>query len=335
MNEQQQKGDCLSIIVPIYNGEKRIKTCIDSILNQTYENIELILIDDGSVDASYEIVRDVLTRIPSGHMIVKLIRQENHGVAYARNYGISIASGAYLTFIDQDDYVLPDYCEHYMRTAGEKKADIVIGGFERITDEGKVSRRVVLKPAVWSKFVVTAPWAHIYKTEFIRENKIQFLSTGLGEDIYFNLTAYAYTERIAIQGDYSYRWVDNPKSVSNSKQNFISEKRDPLFLLESLKKRLPKENKLRQEYEEYFFMRYIVWYFSFTVKGSSWKDIVWMYERLMRWLRENYPDYRKNPNISMFRPKGDSLFIRISVWLFYVLERMGMMPGAFKLLAKK
>lgn len=360
-----KKEQKLSIIVPIYNGEKRIKRCIESILHQTYSNIELILIDDGSSDSSYEIAEDIIrTEKEAGREIV-LLRQENRGVASTRNYGISLASGEYVTFVDQDDYILPDYCERYMQAAGQgvtdirkrgagiapmqrrengvgqkeeepaKKygTDIVIGGFQRITDEGKITRTVALALEEWSKFVVTAPWAHIYRTAFIRENKIKFLSTGIGEDIYFNLCAYACTERIVIIRDTSYQWVDNPISVSNSKQNTINEKSNPLILLQALKKQLPKENKMGKEYEEYFFMRYIVWYFFFTIRGSRKKDAAAMYGRMMKWLRKYYPSYRKNPNIRLCRPKGDPFSIRAIVWLFYRLERFHMMPNALLFLA--
>lgn len=333
-NEKQ-----LSIIVPIYNGRQRIAKCIQSIFTQTYGNLELILLDDGSCDGSYEAaqnaVKEAIRETGNKTIQVKLLRQENKGVAYTRNYGISVASGSYLTFVDQDDYLLPEYCMTYMTTAQKTGADIVIGGYERITDEGEITRTVSLMPAEWSKFVVTAPWAHIYRTEFIRNNGIGFLPTGIGEDIYFNLVAYAHTDNINILRDHSYRWVDNPDSVSNSRQNFIHGKNNPLYLLSELKKRLPVENKLGREYEEYFFMRYIVWYLSFTVRGSGKKEVSGMYAELMGWLKEYYPSYRRNPNIRISRPKGDTLAIRAGVWLFYLLEKIGWLPMCLKLLAKK
>ena len=345
-----KKEKKLSIIIPMYNGKKRIKKCIQSIFAQTYPNLELILIDDGSGDDTYEMARKAVEEAEkaqreagtsqgeaaAGRTIeVRLLHQENHGVAYTRNYGISLASGEYVTFVDQDDYILPEYCAVYMQAAETSDADIVIGGFERITDEGKVTRTVRLKQAEWSKFIVTAPWAHIYRTEFIRENQIQFLSTGIGEDIYFNLVAYAYTDRITILPDHSYRWVDNPRSVSNSRQNSINVGSNPLYLLNALIKRLPGENKLGREYEEYFFMRYIVWYFSFTVRNSRKEDVKEMYFKLMEWLRKHFPEYRENPNIRISRPAGDPLAIRISVWLFYRLERLGLLPKCLELPAKK
>lgn len=331
----------LSIIIPIYNGKQRIKKCIQSIFAQTYPYLELILIDDGSTDGSYEEAERVVRAHNSDAenlnmgIEVKLFRQMNQGVARTRNYGIAVATGAYVTFIDQDDYILPDYCASYMQAAERSNSDIVIGGFRRITDAGKITRTVSLKPAEWSKFVVTAPWAHIYRTEFIKENRIQFLPAGIGEDIYFNLTAYAYTDAITILPDHSYMWVDNPRSVSNSRQNSINEKSNPLQLLNALMERLPEENKLGKEYEEYFFMRYIVWYFSFTIGGSKKEDVRKMYSELMEWLQKYFPKYRRNPNVRISRPAGDALTIRVSVWLFYGLERLGLLPKCLEIFASR
>lgn len=327
--------DKLSIILPMYNGEKRIKKCIRSIFAQSYQNLELILIDDGSSDNTNQMVQEVLKEPHADSIEIKYIKQENRGVASTRNHGISIATGSYITFIDQDDYILPEYCADYMKIAEKYEADIVVGGFQRIADEGMIKRTVTLEQAEWSKFVVTAPWAHIYRTEFIRTNQIEFLTTGIGEDIYFNLTAYAYTQKIEIIEKHDYMWVDNPKSVSNSKQNTINENADPMYLLESLGKRIPQRNQMGEEYTEYFFMRYIVWYFSFTVRGSGKKEVAEMYGRLMAWLKDNFPEYRKNPNRGLRYPKGDTFSIRASVWLFYLLERMGVLLPCLKLLAKK
>ncbi|MGN0343249.1 MAG: glycosyltransferase family 2 protein [Roseburia sp.] len=325
----------LSVIVPVYNGAGRIKRCIESLWAQTYQELELIIIDDGSKDESFRILQDMLQNSDRPHPVTRLLHQENQGVAKTRNSGILMAQGEYVTFVDQDDYVTTDYCERYMQEAQQWDADIVIGGYERISDEGKVSRRVSLTQQEWSKFVMVAPWGHVYRREFLLQNQIEFLHTGIGEDIYFNLVAYAYTKKIHIIPDTSYRWVDNPASVSNSRQNSIHEGNDPFVLLQALKERLPEENELGEEQEEYFFLRYMVWYFSFTVRGSRREDVERMYHRFTQWLEQYYPHYGKNPNIRPGRPKGDPFMIRISVWLFCILQRMHLILPVLKMLSKK
>lgn len=95
----------VSVIIPVYNSEKYTEKCICSLLGQTYRNLELLIIDDGSTDQSGAI----LDRLAGEDTRIRLIHQKNAGVAAARNRGIDLATGTYLTFVDGDDYVAPDY----------------------------------------------------------------------------------------------------------------------------------------------------------------------------------------------------------------------------------
>lgn len=327
----------LSIIVPIYNGEKRIIKCLDSILNQSYEYLELIVLNDGSKDSSDQIVKDFLAdyqrNCPDTNRKIVYEYHENQGVAKTRNYGISIATGEYVTFVDQDDYLPENYCMEYMQHVEDNSYDIVVGGYKRVSDDGKVSRVVSLTQEEWSRFVVTAPWAHVYKRSFLLSHGIEFLSTGLGEDIYFNVLAYSHTHNVKVISEANYMWVDNPVSVSNSKQNVIREDRNPLFLMNQLIEKMPKENGISYETLEFFFARYVVWYFLFTVRGSKKEDIKRMYEELFLWLQEHFPNYIKNRNISLVRPKGEPFSIRVCVWGFYLLKRVGLLKSFLNLMS--
>lgn len=159
----------ISVVVPIYNGGEKILKCIDSILKQTYENIEVIIINDGSKDSSDEMIRNHIKGFQQYGRIIKYEYQENQGVAKTRNHGIDIATGDYVTFVDQDDYLQDTYLEKYMKYVQKGDIDVVVGGYKRISRDGKVSRCVSLKDYEWSKFVVTAPWAHVYKTELLKK----------------------------------------------------------------------------------------------------------------------------------------------------------------------
>lgn len=324
----------LSIIVPIYNGEKRILKCLDSIVSQTYSDIELIILNDGSKDSSDDLVRSNMERFRSYGKQVIYEYHENQGVAKTRNYGISIATGEYITFVDQDDYLPDDYVECYMKHVQQGEYDIVVGGYKRISDDGKVSRVVSLTQEEWSKFVVTAPWAHVYKTALLKENNVGFLSTGLGEDVYFNVLAYAYTDRVKIIPDSNYMWVDNPKSVSNSKQNTIRFDRSPIMLLDEMIKNMPEKNGISHEFLEFYFARYIAWYFLFTVRGSKKEDIITMLDMTNGWLNKYFPNHMNNRNISLFKPKGDPISIRVCVCGFYLLKRIGLLKPFLVLVSK-
>lgn len=323
----------LSIIVPVYNGEKHIIECLESIYAQTVSSIELILINDGSTDDSSKKISEFLEDHQGILEQVVFIEQENQGVAASRNTGIQHARGRYVTFIDQDDRIANNYCEKYLEKA--ENADIVVGGYERITYSGKHLKKVMLEEQPWSKFIVVAPWAHIYRTDFLKEQGLKFLTTGIGEDVYFNLRAYAQTERIITIKDAGYQWMFNEESVSNSKQNTMNEKVDPLFLLDHLMQDISNQQFLENELVEYYFARYACWYMLFSARGSKRSDIADMYQKLSGWLYRYYPSYRKNRFLRLHSPKGE---VRTTGWIvtvYYLAERIGILKPLLLLMGCK
>ena len=117
--------DLISVIVPVYNTEKYLRKCIESILSQSYKNIELLLINDGSTDSSAEICREYLDKDKRCYYFEK----ENGGLSDARNYGIERATGEYITFVDSDDFFLEEAIEKLHATALLGESDLVVGGF--------------------------------------------------------------------------------------------------------------------------------------------------------------------------------------------------------------
>ena len=112
----------ISIIVPIYNAEEHLDKCVESILEQTEINLEIILVDDGSKDNSFEICK----KYEKMDQRVKVIHQENAGVSAARNHGIEIAEGEYIGFVDSDDWIEPVMYQRLLKEAKEKNADVVM-----------------------------------------------------------------------------------------------------------------------------------------------------------------------------------------------------------------
>ncbi len=125
-------NDKISIIVPIYNVEQYIRKCIESLMGQTYKNIEIILVDDGSKDNSYEICKEYAEK--DGR--IKLIHKENGGLSDARNVGIENATGEYITLLDSDDWFSYNFCEIMLKEIKEQSADIVMCEMEPVyTDD--------------------------------------------------------------------------------------------------------------------------------------------------------------------------------------------------------
>ena len=122
----EEKDRLVSIIVPVYNVEKYLSKCIESLINQTYTNIEILLINDGSTDNS----KKICEQFKEKDSRIKLINKENGGLSDTRNKGLQEAIGKYIAFVDSDDYINENTVEDNLKTAIEKNADIVIFCFK-------------------------------------------------------------------------------------------------------------------------------------------------------------------------------------------------------------
>jgi len=122
--------ESISIIIPVYNAEKYLSSCLDSLLAQTYPHLQIILVNDGSTDASPHICDTYAKK----YAHIQVIHQENQGVSAARNTGIANAKGLYLAFIDADDYVAADYFDHLYNKIKEQEADIICCNFQEIVN---------------------------------------------------------------------------------------------------------------------------------------------------------------------------------------------------------
>lgn len=209
----------ISIIIPIYNSEKYIERCIQSVLAQSFKNFELIMIDDGSTDNSYNIAR--LYAESDTRLI--LIKKENGGVSSARNCGLEIASGNYVTFIDSDDYVLPDYLEKlYSKTDGI--AELIFSGLVNINDK-TILKTINQRNCSWDlskeddfidflyQPLQSSPCAKLYSHEVIKKYHLRF-DTALfcAEDRDFNLKYFEHIKKatsLSYSGYYYRIDVDN------------------------------------------------------------------------------------------------------------------------------
>ena len=194
-----------SIIIPVYNSEKYLFRCIDSVLNQTRSDFELILIDDGSKDQSADICKEYAKK--DGR--VKYIRQENAGVSAARNKGIAIASGDYIGFVDSDDEICPDMYETLLNGAEKSGADIVICDAVTVYSNGtteedtlpnlspdKLIKRKEIQPEQLL-YMAGAAWRCIYKKTLFEDKNIRFpVGIKLSEDRIFNILAMGNAEGI-------------------------------------------------------------------------------------------------------------------------------------------
>lgn len=214
--------DLVSIIVPIFNSEKYIEAIIKQILKQTYENIELILVNDGSTDNSESIVKSFLN-----DSRIKYISQTNGGPSKARNTGLKHVNGQYITFIDSDDSIAPDYIEKLYNGIIEFDSDICCCGYEYIGFNeaykhhdflpfGQINKDNFVKNIFSGTGGIT--WGKIYKSNILLENNIQFDENfKLCEDQLFALTAWSKSTKFC-SIDYN-GYIYNGKNESSLMHN--------------------------------------------------------------------------------------------------------------------
>lgn len=187
----------VSIIVPVYNAEKTIDWCINSVLSQTYKAFELILLDDGSTDASGQICDAYAKKDERVHVLHK----ENSGVSDTRNRGIAMAQGEYLQFLDSDDWLAPDAVELFVRTVEAHPCDMVIADFyrvigDRVAQKGDIDREGLIDRAEYASCMMRKPadfyygvlWNKFYKRSIIETFAIGMdSSVSWCEDFLFNM----------------------------------------------------------------------------------------------------------------------------------------------------
>ena len=219
----------ISVIVPIYNSEKYIKKCIESILSQTYNNFEIILIDDGSTDNSPTICDEYAKQDNR----IKVVHKKNGGVSSSRNCGIKLAKGKYLTFIDSDDYFDNYFLANSIK--GINNVDMYLSGLKmELYDGNKIAKTIDYTQSkssimtikelfekqniTYPHTCICGPWAKLYKTSIIKNKNILFdEKTNLGEDTLFNLTYFKNIKNVFFdkKAYYHYRRINNESLFSS------------------------------------------------------------------------------------------------------------------------
>ncbi len=230
-----EQNELVSIIIPVYNAEQYLGECIQSIIEQDYENWELILVDDGSKDESYKICLEYA----KADTRIRVFHNENHGVSFTRNFGMSEAKGAYLCFIDADDKILPDYIRHLRNGIIETNADVVFCGYQFLYENHYVQKVPRIKAGTYcfedlsyraiddgtlSGILFGAVWGAIYRAEVVRKNNIQFNSAvRRNEDGLFNLELLPKVTKVAISEYTGYIYRQWKASSKKSNQFTVSD----------------------------------------------------------------------------------------------------------------
>lgn len=202
----------LSVIIPCYNVEKYISKCLQSLRNQTYKNLEIIVINDGSKDSTL----DVIKKEVRNDKRFKVIDQTNHGIGYTRNKGISLATGEYIAFVDSDDYLEKDMYEKMIQNLESNNADIVICDYYKFNSKEKESKKcgkqvkfnlsIFESPEIINN-VGYCPWNKVYKTKLFKN--IKFPLNKKFEDLEAVVKVLSEANKISKINDYLYNYRVN------------------------------------------------------------------------------------------------------------------------------
>lgn len=222
----------VSVIIPVYNVEKYLRKCLDSVINQTYQNLEIILIDDGSPDNC----GDICDHYAEADNRIKVIHKKNGGLSAARNDGLKLATGKWISFIDSDDWCELDLYEKAVAAAEKENVDILIYNLFRNYDhketaimafpEAFVSTDInfisKMQLSALSKFYTPFlhnwsqgfPWDKLFRASLIIDNQLTFATNvKANEDVIFGLHAFQFAKKIAYIDAYLYHYRDNPNSI--------------------------------------------------------------------------------------------------------------------------
>lgn len=227
----------VSIIIPVYNTEKYLKDCIDSVLHQTYKNIEIILIDDGSKDGSPQICDDYATKFP----FITVIHQKNNGVSSARNTGLAMAKGDFLTFLDSDDTLPENALNSLLSKAIEENADLTIGKISEneLLPIGTFQHEDLLRMALDDISIAYYACRILYKRTFLTDIRFP-VGCVTSEDSFFVFQCALNMPIVATINEVVYFYRQTATSVTH--QSFTKKKYEDTCYLLNMKEQIIKRD---------------------------------------------------------------------------------------------
>lgn len=323
----------VSVIVPFYNVEKYIDKCLNSLVNQTLEDIEIIIVNDGSKDNSETIAKEYASKYKNKIIYLK---KENGGLSDARNYAIPYATGEYIAFLDSDDYVEVNMYEQMYEKAKKENADIVECDFlweypnEKIESKGRIYKD---KHDILLNARVVA-WNKLIKKELIEKTKIKFPYGLRYEDVEFFYKLIPYINKLDIVNKPFVHYVQRDNSISNSQNSRTKEIIDILDNVINYYK----ENAIYEEYKnelEYNYARYIL--------CSSLLRMIMIENKKERkeiindsWnkLNDTFPNWKKNKYIKNKTLKNKYM-LSVNNITIKIYEKIGKLSCIRKMLQRK
>lgn len=339
----------ISVIVPVYDVEKYLNRCITSIVNQTYKNLEIILVDDGSPDKCPQMCDEWAKQDNR----IKVIHKNNEGLGLARNSGMDIATGDYVTFVDSDDWISTNCYKEVVDIINKHCTDIVSFGYYRYQCE-KEKKKVcsyikcglhtnvceTVLPCMISKKevfdyhtvpVIASAWSHVYSMNLIKQNNLRFLSERiiLSEDHVFNLEAVSKAKSYyCIHKPYYYYNAVNGSLSQKYMKNMYERKHNMLEAYKSILKNKIDENKFKERIN-IFWIDSMYQCINNECRKVSNRSYIESRKEIIKIFNDNYlNDILKNTKINTTSLKGKILLILMKMkntfaiyWAYKVFVR--------------
>ena len=276
----------VSIIVPVYNVEGYLEKCLDSLVNQTLENIEIIVVNDGSPDNSQAIIDDYVSRYKN----IKSYKKKNGGLSDARNYGLKYAKGDYISFVDSDDYIDKFMLEKMYTKAIENSLDIVVCDSVEVCNDTKTIKRSNFHYSEneVKNYIISPPMActRIYKRSLF--SNVKFKVGIYYEDLNLTPSMVNYTDKIGFVEEGLYFYVQRENSIMKQKK-YSSNLLDIFDVLEYNKKLLQKSY---PDEVEYLYIQHLLR--SASLRFLDYDNSRFLLKKINDIIKNYYPNYWKN-----------------------------------------
>lgn len=306
----------VSVIIPVYNVENYLRKCLDSLVNQTLKDIEIIVVNDGTTDNSQEIINEYVKKYPK--KVVSII-QENGGQGAARNTCLLHAKGEYIGYVDSDDYVEENMYEELYKKAKEEDSDIVICGNNVVKENYELfSKEDVDKEFLLGKMAV---WNKIYKKNIIVDNKIQFRSKVWYEDLDFTMKVYFSSKKISYVDKPLYNYLLREGSTMNN--NNIKRNLELIEAFDSLIDYCKDKkiyNKAKDEIE--FLCIYHMYIFATTRvlnTNNKYKDKIEIINKFKNYINSNFPNFKQNKYLYLLPKRRKLIYNLINSKLYCII----------------
>ncbi len=311
----------VSIIVPIYNVYEYLDKCLNSLVNQTLKDIEIILVNDESPDDSYKIVNKYLKTYKN----IKYFEKKNGGQGSARNLGLKYATGEYIAYVDSDDYIELDMYEKMYNKAKEDDANVVVCGHKLVSMDGNIIETYLpcITNDTYSDILLgnMAVWNKIYKKDII---DIDFREKLWYEDIDFTAKLLFKQNKISFVNEALYNYLLRPGSTMNNKN--VKRNLELLSAFDSMISYFKKKKIYKKVYDKVEFLAiYHIYIMGITriiridLPNKDKKEIINEY---IKYMNNNFPQYKKNTYLKCINKNRKLIYILINFRLFGIIKLM-------------